>query len=48
MTFTDWVRNVERISTIDFERFPEMIKNKIRANYAEYCYNYCLEEKGVF
>ena len=42
MTFLDWITKTEKIALLDYVRFPEYAKEKIRANYREYCELYAL------
>lgn len=40
MAYVDWIKNVERFSVLEYRRLPEYIKDKVRANYREYCESY--------
>ena len=37
MTYLEWITKTEKIALLDYVRFPECAKEKIRANYREYC-----------
>lgn len=40
ITFINWIIEVEKMDIFDYTDMPEYRKNKIRANYQEYCEMY--------
>ena len=42
MTYLEWITKTEKIALLDYVRFPEYVKEKIRTNYREYCETYAL------
>lgn len=42
MTYLEWITKTEKITLLDYVRFPEYAKEKIRANYREYCESFAL------
>ena len=40
MAYVDWITKVEKVAMIEYRRLPEYIKDKVRANYREYCESY--------
>ena len=42
MTYLEWITKTEKIALLDYVRFPEYVKEKIRTNYREYCEMYAL------
>jgi hypothetical protein len=47
MTYIEWITIAEKMSVLDYRRLPEDRKNRIRANYAEYCETFNLVQQKV-
>lgn len=37
MSFTKWVRDVERMTSKDYNELPRFYQNKVKMNYISYC-----------
>lgn len=37
MSFTKWVREVERMTSEDYNELPKFYQNKVKMNYISYC-----------
>ena len=37
MSFTKWVRDVEKMASKDYNELPKFYQNKVKMNYISYC-----------